>query len=131
MAHGVLCEVAALDQPLVSLKVVGLSRGAGRHLVFSLVGCGSWQLGLLRSLSALCWRTWSCCSCPGFSDRLWASSGQTNGGACRDWCASRHATAQALNGSWRARTCQEAIRILRATAAFAGFALPCRFLVSV
>src|SRR3954471_7132200 len=27
---------------------------------------------------------WSGGSCPGFSDRLWASGGQTNGGACRD-----------------------------------------------
>src|SRR5215203_927456 len=29
-------------------------------------------------------RMWSGGSCPGFSDRLWASGGQTNGGACRD-----------------------------------------------
>lgn len=61
-------------------------------------------VGVLRSLSALCWRTWSCCSCPGFSDQLWASTGQMNGGACRDWCAPRHAAAHAVNGCWRAST---------------------------
>jgi hypothetical protein len=36
-----------------------------------------------------------------------------------------------LNGSLRVRTCQQAIRILRATAALAGFDLPWRCLVSL
>ena len=43
-------------------------------------------------------RTWSGCSCPGFSDRLWASGGQTNGGACRDRIGGAWA-ALGLNGS--------------------------------
>ena len=89
------------------------------------MGCGSGQLGLLRSLLALCWRRWSCWSCPGFSDGLWASTGQTNEGACRDGCVPRHAAAQAgLNGCCRASTCRAAIRTLRAAAALAGLALP-------
>jgi hypothetical protein len=36
-----------------------------------------------------------------------------------------------LNGCWSARTCQVAIRILRAMAALAGLALPWRRLMSV
>jgi hypothetical protein len=123
-------EVAALHEPLVSLKVAGMSRASRRRRV-PLLWLRLWAARLLRSLSALCRRRWSCCSCPGFSDRLWASAGQTNGGACRDGCAPRHAAAQALKGCWRARMCQAAIRTLRATAALAGLALPCRVLVSV
>jgi hypothetical protein len=43
----------------------------------------------------------------------------------------RAAAVLSLNGSRRARTCQLAMRIFRATAALAGLLLPWRFLVSV
>jgi hypothetical protein len=51
----------------------------------------------------------------------WSLPGQVGSKIC----------AAGLNGCWRARTCQLAIRTLRATALLAGFALPCRVLVWV
>jgi transposase len=45
--------------------------------------------------------------------------------------AAVEAAAQALNGCWRASTCQAAMSTLRATAAFAGLLLAWRVLVSV
>ena len=43
--------------------------------------------------------------------------------------SSGEAGAWGLNGSWSESTCQQAIRTLRAIAALAGLALPCRRLV--
>ena len=80
MAHRLLGQVAAADEPFVSLKASVLSSGPCWRWSASARVVGS---GLLRSLSALGSAHVVGCSCPGFSDRLWASGGQTNGGACR------------------------------------------------
>ena len=60
--------------------------------------------------------------------RAGLSGGQKARGACRGRSGRR--LVGALKGSWRERMCQEAIRILRATAALAGF-LPARAAMSL
>src|SRR3954468_8497600 len=70
-------EVAAADEPLISLKDVRMSSG---HVLVAGTSAGLRAAAAEISFGARR-RHVVGCSCPGFSDRLWASGGQTNGGA--------------------------------------------------
>src|SRR3954447_9745101 len=76
-----LGEVAASDEPFVSLKDVRMS-----SVLAVLRSSTSWVTAAAEFSFGARLRTWSDCSCPGFSDQIvWGpSGGQTNGGACRD-----------------------------------------------
>jgi hypothetical protein len=113
------------DEPFVSLKSAGSSSSghvAGRSF-------GSLAMLVLRSLSALgahlVWLQ--------LPRLLRSFVGFQTARRMEELAGTSLAALEALRlkGSLRARTCQEAIRILRATAALAGFDLPCRCLVSV
>jgi hypothetical protein len=112
------------DEPLVSLKNGWMSSTvASRGSPFRFV-----VAGVLRSLSALCahlvWLQ--------LSRLLRSFVGFQAARRMEELAGTSLVALEALrlNGSLRARTCQDAIRTLRATAALAGLALPWRCLVS-
>src|SRR5215211_4253399 len=124
--HGLLADVAAADEPFVSLKTAGMSSVGLRAR-----GCSSLVVASrkLRSLSALGGARGRVAAAP-------ASQIVCGPQAARRMeelagAGSAPPVALALNGCCRESTCHAAIRILRATAALAGLDLPCRFLVSV
>jgi hypothetical protein len=119
-------QVAAADQPLISLKDCGNVKGSRWPEGFSSRTSWQWLLSSLSALGGARGRLQLPRLLRSFVGLQAARRMEELAGA-----GSVARGALGLNGCWSERTCQAAISTLRATAALAGLDLPWRRLMSV